>query len=1472
MSSAATIDTGANNIVLSGAISGTAALTKNGAGTLTLSANNTVSRSLTVNNGTLGLAGVWQDITLANNTTLRAEGDVVVNRSGAPSTIMIGTFNSNATIDTNGHNITVAAGAGSSNATISINGTFTKTGEGTLTLATGVGTLSGAGYALINQGTLAIGGAIGNGGYLLAGGTLKVNAPLSFLLSSTAVGGTLDTNGYDTTLSTFSSNQIVTKSGSGNLTVTGSGSGILAMGDSGALTKSGTGIVTLVGSPAYAGGTTINAGLIQFTSIANFGSGNIVLNGGGVQWASGTTTDISSRLSASGSGGTFDTNGNDVTLATAFSGALTKTGTGTLTLSAVNVTSRNATISGGTLAIAGTWHDIVMNGTNPVLRAAGDLTVNRSSAVSSIYAFGTPINATIDTNGYNINLTSGAGNNGTVTLNGTLTKIGAGTLTLATGVGNMNGGTTVISEGTLAMSNTYSSDTSAPLNRFRLDGGTLQANAAFTVTANATANGGTIDTNGYNILLNGAATAASQTFLGPVVKTGTGNLTIGGNQTFSGGLTVTAGNLVLTGSSGGNIISNTDALLSGTFTFTGNISGTGNVIKSDAGTVTISGNLSHAGTTTLNAGTLVVSADSSLGGAGAPIVFGGGTLQASGAFSTTRNVTLSGGGTLNLAGALELPGVVSGTGALTKTGSGALTLTANNSYSGGTNVNAGLVEFTFAENFGTGNIALNGGGLRWAGASTVDISSRLAAVGASGGVFDTNGSNVTFASTLTGTGGLTKNGIGSLTLATATTFTGATTVNAGTLTLGHSLALQSSTVTAPAAGLFSFGSLTSATLGGLSGANALALTNSASAPVGLTVGANGGSTTFSGVLSGAGSLAKTGAGTLVLSGATTYAGGTTVTGGLLEFATLAHLGSGNVTLDGGGLRWATGSTVDISPRLAALGSGGATFNTNANNVTLATSLSGSGGLAKTGTGTLTLTAANTFAGATSVAAGTLTLGHALALQNSTVTTPSSGSLSFGSLSNATVGGLSGSANLALANATSGAVALTLGGNEGSTAYSGVLSGSGRLIKIGNGTLTLYGSNTFAGGTTISAGTIALAGSGTLGNTGAIAIDANGSLDLGASTLDYTRLSGAGQVIQTAPYSFTSSSGLALTNRLTGSASLAQSGTGTLTLSGANTYSGGTMLSAGTLGLAHDSALGSGTLALQGGTILATNAARTLANAVTVNGPATFGGTHALAFTGPVTLNGFNGLTFANSAATTFGGAIGESTPSILIKQGMGELQLTGASTYTGGTFIQSGTVRINNASGSAFGTGAVTVPSGATLTGAGSFSGALQLNGNFSPGNSPGTVSTGSETWAPGSSLLWEINNATGTAGSSWDLLNISGSLTLAATSANKFTINLASLTLANAAGLAANFNPASNYTFSFVTVSGGISGLDINAIALNTSGFQNPFSGTWSLAASANSLSLNYTASAIPEPSTYAACAGAAALALAAFRRRRSA
>ena len=140
-----------------------------------------------------------------------------------------------------------------------------------------------------------------------------------------------------------------------------------------------------------------------------------------------------------------------------------------------------------------------------------------------------------------------------------------------------------------------------------------------------------------------------------------------------------------------------------------------------------------------------------------------------------------------------------------------------------------------------------------------------------------------------------------------------------------------------------------------------------------------------------------------------------------------------------------------------------TANTNLavnNTTTIADVISGAFNLIQSGTGTLILSAANTFTGTASVTSGSLDLSNTLALQHNTLTTGGTGIIFDSSVGSHafTIGGLSGSGNLALQDnaGTPNAVALTVGGNNGSTTYSGALSAAGSLIKTGTGVLTLSG--------------------------------------------------------------------------------------------------------------------------------------------------------------------------------------------------------------------------------------------------------------------------------------------------------------------------------------------------------------------------------------------------------------------------------
>jgi autotransporter-associated beta strand protein len=263
--------------------------------------------------------------------------------------------------------------------------------------------------------------------------------------------------------------------------------------------------------------------------------------------------------------------------------------------------------------------------------------------------------------------------------------------------------------------------------------------------------------------------------------------------------------------------------------------------------------------------------------------------------------------------------------------------------------------------------------------------------------------------------------------------------------------------------------------------------------------------------------------------------------------------------------------------------------------------------------------------------------------------------------------------------------------------------------------------------------------------------------------------------------------------------------------------------------------------------------------------------------------------------STFAGNIIQAASTLRVtKAGTGTWVLSGTNTYTGPTTINAGTLAVNG-SGS-INASAVTLSGGTlrynssvaysnsltftsgTLGGTnltGSLGGAtIGTSRTLSPGNSAGTATTTGQTWAGGGTYLWEINNATGTAGSDpgWDLLSGTGTLDITATSGSMFAVNVASLTLANAAGLADNFNELTNYNW-LIADFNAVTGFTANAFTTNTVGFANPFTGTFGVAQGGvgdvpgdnSQIYLTYTA--VPEPG--AALLGGLGL-LTLLRRRR--
>ncbi len=170
--------------------------------------------------------------------------------------------------------------------------------------------------------------------------------------------------------------------------------------------------------------------------------------------------------------------------------------------------------------------------------------------------------------------------------------------------------------------------------------------------------------------------------------------------------------------------------------------------------------------------------------------------------------------------------------------------------------------------------------------------------------------------------------------------------------------------------------------------------------------------------------------------------------------------------------------------------------------------------------------------------------------------------------------------------------------------------------------------------------------------------------------------------------------------------------------------------------------------------------------------------------------------------------------------------------------------------------GGLTVGTGRGIAGAGTVAGDVTIasGGTVSPGSNLGTLAvTQGVTWASGGNYNWQIVDATGTAGADpgWDLLSVGGGLTISATSADPFEVNLWSLsaTAPDANGDAANFSPTQSYTWTIASAAGGISGFANDAFVINTTatngaaGFANDLGGgTFSLAVSGNNLNLVFS------------------------------
>ncbi|KFC74993.1 putative Outer membrane autotransporter barrel domain protein [Bosea sp. LC85] len=387
---------------------------------------------------------------------------------------------------------------------------------------------------------------------------------------------------------------------------------------------------------------------------------------------------------------------------------------------------------------------------------------------------------------------------------------------------------------------------------------------------------------------------------------------------------------------------------------------------------------------------------------------------------------------------------------------------------------------------------------------------------------------------------------------------------------------------------------------------------------------DGETATIAATITGTAGLEKTGDGTLILSGSNSFSGGTIISGGTLQIAADGHLGaaSGGLTLDNGALR----TTADmVSARTVTLRETGAIETAAGTTLTLTDTLSGAGGLIKWGDGTLALTGANGWSGGTLITAGTIRAGSAGALPTMTDWALTGGRLDLDGhdLRMNLVAGSGGEIAL-------GGADLTIDQAEDSV-YAGTVTGAGRLLKDGAGTVLLTGTSSYSGGTVIRDGTLAIIADANLGAAGsAIAFDGGGKLSTYADITSgrSVTLTGTGTIETVAGTTF------ALGGSISGAGSLVKDGWGTLTLTGSAGHGGGTTIAAGMLQIGNGGT--SGELA------------------------------------GDVVNNAF--LSFNRTNDYVFAGAISGSGS--VVQSGSGTTILTGSNSYSGGTVIRAGVLQV----------------------------------------------------------------------------------------------------------------------------------------------------------------------------------------------------
>jgi autotransporter-associated beta strand protein len=1246
-------------ISVTGAISGNSGVTvrTSGSGGLNVTLNATANANTYSGNTT---------INTANSTLTLGKSDQIANGVGKGNLIInSGTFamggfsdtinglSGNGTIDGNGSTLTV----GDNNTTSTFSGVMkntagnlalTKTGNGTLTLS---GNSTHTGATTVNAGTLTVSGNISTSASTIASGaTLDGAGRVGAVTVSGTMAGTLTTANI-----TVSSGGLLSPSGNGSVGTISAGNITLSAGSGYAWTLAdatglaGTGFDQVTGTGAL---TMSNTAASPFT---------VYVFGNATNWSGNTTSwNIISAASQTG----FSTGNFAINVASFGVASANRTGTWSFTNPSGGNITLNYTVAGADSIWAGTtgvWSGNFTPGVstdkNITFTGAGGTATNdiASGTLSSVNFI--TFNSTAGA--YTLAANAGSSGNGTALtvlgdiINNSSNATGQ-TISMAlalgstsTGIVNTAAGNITISgviSGAGALTKTGSSTlTLNATNTFTgavvINAGTLATGSAGLLadTANVTINSGGNYTVGAadtiasisgsgDLRLNAALTMGTSTFSGNIsgasaIAIYSGTLNFSGNNTnWSGGITGTGGN---PGMNGAVFIAGADNAF-GNGTITGGINPSISIRSSDATDRTLANSISRR---------------NSLGGS---LIFGSagtGNLTIQGGYSSTNDLALVGIQVDNTWTQINGAVASAGTTILTKTGTGTLILNGNNTYAHSTTISAGTLQIGASGRLGggsySGNIAING------------LTSAFVYAG---------NNNQTLTGLISGNGVFTKNGSGMLTINASNTI-GAKTVNGGTLRIVGAggvggIGASNSTVnlnngstlqlgfTGASNNVYSGGVVNIDSTGGATVAND-GLNGLIQFGGWFTINTNGGAQSQLTSLNGGYYNDQTANGGLILN----VASGSNATADLLlavggSYA-ITKNGTGKVlvtasptlrgiTINNGVLEFGGSSTPTFSASLAFTNNGTFSYNSTASS-TISQNITGTGNLTKSNNSTLTLSGAGTnYSGLTTVDAGTLAISN-----------------------NMTIGAITGAGNMTLGSGFT----LTTNSTTNST-FSGVISSSGALMKNGTSTLTLSGNNTYSGGTTINAGTLEIASTGLLGGG------------------NYS-----GNIVNNGALLIASNSNQILSGAISGIGALTKNGTGTLTLSGSNSYSGGTTLNTGTLNINNATALGTATFTIAGGTIDNTSgAAITLSsnNTQSWNSDFTFTGTNDLNLgTGAVAMNNSRVINVA-AGNLTVGGVISGSNRGIT-KNGNGTLILSGANTYTGTTTVNSGTLEAANA-------------------------------------------------------------------------------------------------------------------------------------------------------------------------------------------------